>query len=154
VDKNVAVAGAPDVDKPVRPMPIEDIFFFSIFGARQTVGHGKNRTRQSERWAKKLKIVGLPRATQKERLCDGAWRCSRSCWTKAWRATNVGLLLRGTGKRRRGARASGVQAGVDYRRTRRFKAEAYVLTKEEGRAAQRPFFLGVPAAVLFPDPRT
>jgi len=32
----------------------------------------------------------------------------------------------------------------------KFKAEAYVLTKEEGRAAHA-VFLGVPAAVLLPD---
>jgi len=55
---------------------------------------------------------------------------------------NVGLLLRGTEKRRCGARASGFARPGSITPHTKFKSgKAYVLTKEEG-GRHTPFFTG------------
>jgi len=62
---------------------------------------------------------------------------------------NVGLLLRGTEKEDV-ERGQVVCKPASITPHTKFKAEAYVLTKEEG-GRHTPFFLGLPAAVLLPD---
>ena len=90
VDKSVPQP-ARELDKPFL-MPIEDIF--SISG-RGTVVTGTNRARQGES-RRGSGNRGLPRNPQDGG--DRASKCSRSNWTKAWRATMPGLLLRGIAK--------------------------------------------------------
>jgi elongation factor Tu len=62
---------------------------------------------------------------------------------------NVGLLLRGT-KKEEVERGQVVAKKGSITPHTKFKAEIYVLTKEEG-GRHTPFFKGIPAAVLFPD---
>ena len=65
---------------------------------------------------------------------------------------NVGLLLRGT-KREEVERGQVVAIPGSITPHTKFKAEVYVLAKEEG-GRHTPFFNGYRAAVLFSGPRT
>ena len=72
-----------DVDKPFL-MPVEDIF--TIQG-RGTVATGRIE-RGTVKVNEQVEIVGITGHAN-----DGgarAWRCSRSCWTRAWRETTSG----------------------------------------------------------------
>jgi hypothetical protein len=62
---------------------------------------------------------------------------------------NVGLLLRGT-KKEEVERGQVVAKPGSITPHTKFKAEIYVLTKEEG-GRHTPFFQRIPAAVLLPD---
>ena len=63
---------------------------------------------------------------------------------------NVGVLLRGTKREDSGARVRCWRSPKSITPHTKFKAEVYVLTKEEG-GRHTPFFNGLPAAVLLPD---
>ena len=65
-------------------------------------------------------------------------RCSASFWIRARRATNVGVLLRGT-KREDVERGQVLCKPGSVKPHKKFKAEAYILTKEEG-GRHTPFF--------------
>ena len=71
---------------------------------------------------------------------DWEWRCSRSCFDEGVAGDNVGLLLRGVEKRdvERGQVVAKVGSITPHTK---FKAEAYILTKEEG-GRHTPFFTG------------
>ena len=114
-------------------MPIEDIFSIS--------GRGTVVTGRIERG--KVKVGEESRSSASARpasRCARAWRCSRSSWTKAWRATTPGLLLRGIPK-------EDVERGMVLAKPgsitphTKFKGEVYVLRKEEG-GRHTPFFKG------------
>ena len=132
VDKSVPQP-ARELDKPFL-MPIEDIF--SISG-RGTVVTGTNRARQGES-RRGSGNRRLPRDPQDGG--DRASRCSRSNWTKAWRATMPGLLLRGIAKEDV-ERGMVLAKGGSITPHTKFKAEVYILTKEEG-GRHTPFFKG------------
>jgi len=123
------------------PLPVRDIDnvchahrrHFLISGRGTVVTEESNAARSRPR---KKGNRGLSRDA--EESGHRAWRCSRSFSTKASRAT-TSALLRGTEK-------DDVERGqvsasrVDHAHTK-FKAEAYVLTKEEG-GRHTPFFSG------------
>jgi len=73
-------------------MPIEDIFLHP--GPRHS-GDGPHREGHLQGWRGNGNR-GLPRHAQNGG--NGAWKCSRSFWTKARAGDNVGLLLRGIEK--------------------------------------------------------
>ena len=112
-------------------MPIEDVF--SISG-RGTVVTGRIE-RGIIKVGEEVEIVGI-RDTQK--TSSRAWRCSASCWTEGEAGDNVGCLLRGIDK-------EAVERGQvlckpgSVKPHKKFKAEAYILTKEEG-GRHTPFF--------------
>src|SRR5438552_8182723 len=131
VDKNVPLP-ARDIDKPFL-MPIEGIF--SISG-RGTVVTGRIE-RGTVKVGEEVEIVGF-RPTQKKvvtgvemfkKLLDEGLACD-----------NVGLLLRGTEKEDVERGQVVCKPGSITPHTK-FKAEAYVLTKEEG-GRHTPFFSG------------
>ena len=65
-------------------------------------------------------------------------KCSENCSTKARRGDNVGVLLRGT-KREEVERGQVLAAPSSITPHTKFKAEAYILNKEEG-GRHTPFF--------------
>ena len=113
-------------------MPIEDVF--SISG-RGTVVTGRVE-RGIVKVGEEVEIVGI-KATVKTHL-HRAWRCSGSCWTRARPGDNVGILLRGT-KRDDVERGQVLCKPGSITPHTKFKAEVYVLTKEEG-GRHTPFF--------------
>src|SRR5499426_105225 len=131
VDKNVPLP-ARDVDKPFA-MPIEDIF--SISG-RGTVVTGRIE-RGKVKVGEEVEIVGF-RPTQKK-VVTGV-EMFRKLLDEGIAGDNVGLLLRGTEK-------EDVERGQVLAKTgsitphTKFKAETYILTKEEG-GRHTPFFNG------------
>jgi elongation factor Tu len=131
VDKYVPLP-VRDVDKPFA-MPIEDIF--SISG-RGTVVTGRIE-RGKVKVGEEVEIVGF-RETQKK-VVTGV-EMFRKLLDEGIAGDNVGLLLRGTEK-------DDVERGQVVCRPgsitphRKFKAEAYILTKEEG-GRHTPFFTG------------
>jgi elongation factor Tu len=131
VDKYVPVP-ARDVDKPLL-MPIEDIF--SISG-RGTVVTGRIE-RGKVKVGEDVEIVGF-RETQKT-VVTGVEMFKKQL-DEGLAGDNAGLLLRGTGK-------DEVERGMVIAKPgsitphTRFKAEVYVLTKEEG-GRHTPFFKG------------
>src|SRR6202048_3904609 len=131
VDKNVPQP-VRDIDKPCA-MPIEDIF--SISG-RGTVVTGRVE-RGKVKVGEEVEIVGF-RPTMK-RVVTGI-EMFRKLLDEGMAGDNVGLLLRGTEKEEveRGQVLS--KPGSITPHTK-FKAEAYVLTKEEG-GRHTPFFTG------------
>ena len=66
------------------------------------------------------------------------WRCSASCWIWAQAGDNIGALLRGT-KREEVERGQVLAKPGSITPHTKFKAEAYILTKEEG-GRHTPFF--------------
>src|SRR6201982_1504340 len=131
VDKNVPLP-VRDVDKPFA-MPIEDIF--SISG-RGTVVTGRVE-RGKVKVGEEVEIVGF-RATQKK-VVTGV-EMFRKLLDEGMAGDNVGLLLRGTEKEEVERGQVVAKPGSITPHTK-FKAEAYVLTKEEG-GRHTPFFTG------------
>ncbi|UCF35340.1 MAG: elongation factor Tu [Acidobacteriota bacterium] len=121
-----------DVDKPFL-MPIEDIFSISGRGTVVTgrVERGKVHT------GDEMEIVGI-RPTIK-RVVTGV-EMFRKLLDEGQAGDNVGLLLRGTDKDEVERGQVVAKQGSITPHTK-FKAEAYVLTKEEG-GRHTPFFTG------------
>jgi len=131
VDKNVPLP-VRDVDKAFA-MPIEDIF--SISG-RGTVVTGRVE-RGKVKVGEEVEIVGF-RPTQKK-VVTGV-EMFRKLLDEGIAGDNVGLLLRGTEKEDVERGQVVCKPGSITPHTK-FKAEAYVLTKEEG-GRHTPFFSG------------
>jgi len=121
-----------DIDKPFA-MPIEDIF--SISG-RGTVVTGRVE-RGKVKVGEEVEIVGF-RATQKK-VVTGV-EMFRKLLDEGLAGDNVGLLLRGTEKDDVERGQVICKPGSITPHTK-FKAEAYILTKEEG-GRHTPFFSG------------
>ena len=121
-----------DVDKPFL-MPIEDIF--SISG-RGTVVTGRIE-RGIVRTGEEIEIVGM-RDTMK-RVVTGV-EMFRKLLDEGQAGDNVGLLLRGTDKEDV-ERGQVIAAKGSIKPHTNFKAEAYILAKEEG-GRHTPFFTG------------
>jgi elongation factor Tu len=121
-----------DVEKPFL-MPIEDVFSIS--------GRGTVVTGRVERGVVKVgddvEIVGI-RPTTKT-VCTGV-EMFRKILDQGQAGDNIGVLLRGT-KRDDVERGQVVAAPGSITPHTKFKAEAYVLTKEEG-GRHTPFFGG------------
>ena len=121
-----------DTDKPFL-MPIEDVFSIS--------GRGTVVTGRVERGVIKVgqdvEIVGI-RPTMKT-VCTGV-EMFRKILDQGQAGDNIGVLLRGT-KREEVERGQVVAAPGSITPHTKFKAEAYVLTKEEG-GRHTPFFGG------------
>ena len=121
-----------DVDKPFL-MPIEDVFSIS--------GRGTVVTGRLERGMIKVgddvEIVGI-RPTHKT-VCTGV-EMFRKTLDEGQAGDNIGVLLRGV-KRDEVERGQVVAKPASITPHRKFKAEAYVLKKEEG-GRHTPFFNG------------
>jgi len=121
-----------DTEKPFL-MPIEDVFSIS--------GRGTVVTGRVERGVIKVgqdvEIVGI-RPTMKT-VCTGV-EMFRKILDQGQAGDNIGVLLRGT-KREEVERGQVVAAPGSLTPHTKFKAEAYVLTKEEG-GRHTPFFGG------------
>jgi len=121
-----------DTDKPFL-MPIEDVFSIS--------GRGTVVTGRVERGVIKVgedvEIVGI-KETMKT-VCTGV-EMFRKVLDQGQAGDNIGVLLRGT-KRDDVERGQVVAAPGTITPHTRFKAEAYILTKEEG-GRHTPFFNG------------
>ena len=131
VDANIPLP-VRDVDKPFA-MPIEDIF--SISG-RGTVVTGRVE-RGKVKVGEEVEIVGF-RPTQKK-VVTGI-EMFKKLLDEGLAGDNVGLLLRGTEKEDVERGQVICKPGSITPHTK-FKAEAYVLTKEEG-GRHTPFFSG------------
>src|SRR5712692_685730 len=131
VDKNVPLPQR-DVDKPFA-MPIEDIFSISGRGTVVTGRIERGKVKVSE----EVEIVGF-RPTLK-RVVTGV-EMFRKLLDEGMAGDNVGLLLRGTEKEEVERGQVVCKPGSITPHTK-FKAEAYVLTKEEG-GRHTPFFTG------------
>src|SRR5438445_11659943 len=131
VDKNVPLP-VRDIDKPMA-MPIEDIFSISGRGTVVTgrIERGKGKV------GEEVEIVGF-RPTQKT-VVTGVEMFKKQL-DEGLAGDNAGLLLRGTPK-------EDVERGMVLAKPAsitphtKFKAEVYVLTKEEG-GRHTPFFKG------------
>jgi elongation factor Tu len=121
-----------DVDKPFL-MPIEDVF--SISG-RGTVVTGRVE-RGVIRVGDEVEIVGI-RETMKT-VCTGV-EMFRKVLDEGRAGDNIGVLLRGI-KREEVERGQVLAAPKSITPHTRFKAEVYILTKEEG-GRHTPFFSG------------
>jgi elongation factor Tu len=121
-----------DTDKPFL-MPIEDVFSIS--------GRGTVVTGRVERGVVKVgdevEIVGI-RDTSKT-VCTGV-EMFRKILDQGQAGDNIGVLLRGT-KRDDVERGQVVAKPATITPHKKFKAEAYILTKEEG-GRHTPFFNG------------
>jgi elongation factor Tu len=121
-----------DVDKPFL-MPIEDVFSIS--------GRGTVVTGRAERGVIKVsdevEVVGI-RPTMKT-VCTGV-EMFRKTLDQGQAGDNIGVLLRGV-KREEVERGQVVAKPGSITPHRKFKAEAYILTKEEG-GRHTPFFNG------------
>ena len=121
-----------DIDQPFL-MPIEDVFSIS--------GRGTVVTGRVERGiinvGNEVEIVGI-RDTQKT-VCTGV-EMFRKILDQGQAGDNVGVLLRGT-KRDEVERGQVVAKPGSIKPHTKFKAEVYVLTKEEG-GRHTPFFNG------------
>jgi len=131
VDKNIPLP-VRDVEKPFA-MPIEDIF--SISG-RGTVVTGRIE-RGKVKVGEEIEIVGF-RPTMKKTVTGV--EMFRKLLDEGIAGDNVGLLLRGTEKEEVERGQVLCKPGSITPHTK-FKAEAYVLTKEEG-GRHTPFFTG------------
>ena len=125
------------IPQPERPkdqpflMPIEDVF--SISG-RGTVVTGRVE-RGVVKVGEEIEIVGLKET--KKTTCTGV-EMFRKLLDQGEAGDNVGVLLRGT-KREEVERGQVLSAPGSIKPFKKFKAEAYVLTKEEG-GRHTPFF--------------
>ena len=125
------------IPQPERPkdqpflMPIEDVF--SISG-RGTVVTGRVE-RGVVKVGEEIEIVGLKDTTKT--TCTGV-EMFRKLLDQGEAGDNVGVLLRGT-KREEVERGQVLSAPGSIKPFKKFKAEAYVLTKEEG-GRHTPFF--------------
>jgi elongation factor Tu len=121
-----------DIDKPFL-MPVEDVF--SISG-RGTVATGRVE-RGVIRVGEEIEIVGI-RDTQKTTITGV--EMFRKLLDEGQAGDNIGALLRGT-KREEVVRGQVLAAPGSITPHKKFKAEAYILTKEEG-GRHTPFFNG------------
>ncbi len=121
-----------DIDKPFL-MPVEDVF--SISG-RGTVVTGRV-DRGIVKVGEAVEIVGI-RATQKT-VCTGV-EMFRKLLDEGRAGDNIGVLLRGT-KREEVERGQVVAHPGTITPHTKFKAEVYILSKEEG-GRHTPFFNG------------
>jgi elongation factor Tu len=121
-----------DLDKPFL-MPIEDVF--SISG-RGTVVTGRVE-RGMVKVGEEVEIVGI-KDTMKT-VCTGV-EMFRKILDQGQAGDNIGVLLRGT-KRDEVQRGQVVAKPKSITPHTKFKAEAYILTKEEG-GRHTPFFNG------------
>ena len=121
-----------DTDKPFL-MPIEDVF--SISG-RGTVVTGRVE-RGMVKVGEEVEIVGI-KETMKT-VCTGV-EMFRKILDQGQAGDNIGVLLRGT-KRDEVQRGQVVAKPKSITPHTKFKAEAYILTKEEG-GRHTPFFNG------------
>ena len=121
-----------DIDKPFL-MPIEDVF--SISG-RGTVVTGRVE-RGIIKVGEEVEIVGI-KPTQKT-TCTGV-EMFRKLLDQGQAGDNIGALLRGT-KRDDVERGQVLAAPKSITPHKKFKAEVYVLSKEEG-GRHTPFFSG------------
>ena len=121
-----------DIDKPFL-MPIEDVF--SISG-RGTVVTGRVE-RGIVKVGEEVEIVGI-RATNKT-VCTGV-EMFRKLLDEGRAGDNIGVLLRGT-KRDEVERGQVVAKPGSITPHTKFKAEVYILSKEEG-GRHTPFFNG------------
>lgn len=121
-----------DVDKPFL-MPIEDVFSISGRGTVVTgrVERGKIHVNEE------VEIVGI-RPTQKT-VCTGV-EMFRKILDEGQAGDNIGVLLRGI-KREEVERGQVVANPGTITPHKKFKAQVYVLTKEEG-GRHTPFFTG------------
>jgi elongation factor Tu len=131
VDSYVPIP-AREVDKPFL-MPVEDIFTIS---GRGTVATGRVE-RGKIRVGEEAEIVGI-RPTVK-RVVTGV-EMFRKLLDEGIAGDNVGLLLRGTDKKEV-ERGQVIAAPGSITPHTHFKAQAYILTKEEG-GRHTPFFNG------------
>jgi elongation factor Tu len=131
VDKYVPIPKR-EIDKPFL-MPVEDIFTIS---GRGTVATGRVE-RGKVRVGEEIEIVGM-RDTVK-RVCTGV-EMFRKLLDEGLAGDNVGLLLRGTNKEDV-ERGQVIAAPGSITPHTHFKAQAYILTKEEG-GRHTPFFNG------------
>jgi elongation factor Tu len=120
------------IDKPFL-MPVEDVF--SISG-RGTVATGRIE-RGVVHVGDEVEIVGI-RATQKT-TCTGV-EMFRKLLDEGQAGDNIGALLRGI-KREDVVRGQVMAKPGSIKPHKKFKAEAYILTKEEG-GRHTPFFNG------------
>ena len=131
IDANIAEP-IRDIEKPFL-MPIEDVFSIS--------GRGTVVTGRVERGVinvgQDVEIVGI-RDTMKT-VCTGV-EMFRKILDQGQAGDNIGVLLRGT-KREEVERGQVVAAPGSITPHTKFKAEAYILTKEEG-GRHTPFFNG------------
>jgi elongation factor Tu len=121
-----------DIDKPFL-MPVEDVFTIS--------GRGTVVTGRVERGVVKVgdevEVVGI-RPTQKT-VCTGV-EMFRKTLDQGQAGDNIGVLLRGL-KREEVERGQVVSRPGAITPHRKFRAETYILTKEEG-GRHTPFFNG------------
>ena len=121
-----------DIDKPFL-MPIEDVFSIS--------GRGTVVTGRVERGVIKVgdvvEIVGIKPTAQT--TCTGV-EMFRKLLDQGQAGDNIGVLLRGT-KREEVERGQVLAAPKSITPHKKFKAEVYVLSKEEG-GRHTPFFSG------------
>ena len=121
-----------DIDKPFL-MPIEDVFTIS---GRGTVVTGRCE-RGQVKVGEEVEIVGF--APTQKTVCTGV-EMFRKTLDYGQAGDNVGLLLRGI-KREEVERGQVVAKPGSITPHTKFKAEVYVLTKEEG-GRHTPFFTG------------
>jgi elongation factor Tu len=121
-----------DVDKPFL-MPIEDVFSISGRGTVVTGRVERGQVKVNE----EVEIVGI-RETRKT-VCTGV-EMFRKVLDVGQAGDNVGLLLRGI-KRDEVERGQVIAAPGSITPHTKFKAETYILTKEEG-GRHTPFFNG------------
>jgi elongation factor Tu len=123
---------ARDVDKPFL-MPIEDVF--SITG-RGTVGTGRVE-RGKVKVGEEIEVVGI--TPTKKSVVTGV-EMFRKLLDEGQAGDNVGILLRGIEKKDL-IRGQVLAAPGSITPHTKFKAEVYILTKEEG-GRHTPFFSG------------
>jgi elongation factor Tu len=121
-----------EIDKPFL-MPVEDVFTIS---GRGTVVTGRVE-RGIVKVGDEVEVVGI-RPTQKT-VCTGV-EMFRKTLDQGQAGDNVGVLLRGV-KREEVERGQVVSKPGSITPHRKFKAETYILTKEEG-GRHTPFFNG------------
>jgi len=121
-----------DTDKPFL-MPIEDVFSISGRGTVVTGRVDRGIVRVSE----EVEIVGITDTLKT--VCTGV-EMFRKILDEGQAGDNIGVLLRGT-KRTEVQRGQVVAKPGTITPHTKFKAEAYILTKEEG-GRHTPFFNG------------
>jgi elongation factor Tu len=121
-----------EIDKPFL-LPVEDVFTIS---GRGTVVTGRVE-RGVIKVGEEVEVVGI-RPTVKT-VCTGV-EMFRKTLDQGQAGDNIGVLLRGT-KREEVERGQVVAKPGSITPHRKFKAEAYILTKEEG-GRHTPFFNG------------
>ncbi|MBN1688920.1 MAG: elongation factor Tu [Candidatus Omnitrophica bacterium] len=132
LDENIAEPKR-DIDKPFL-MPVEDVF--SISG-RGTVGTGRVERGQIKIGAE-VEIVGLRDQSMKTTVTG--IEMFRKLLDDARAGDNVGMLLRGVDKDTL-ERGMVISAPGSVTPHKKFKAQVYILTKEEG-GRHTPFFNG------------